>query len=273
MAPSETGLVYRTIVVLRTVASHAEGIGLSEVARESGIPKATCYRVLGVLEREGWLTLEPHTRRYRVSLGLLSIVGGLLDGGGAYGRLRDVLRRLAKDTAESCGFDVLLPPQVMVVAQVAGPSVIGHTLRPVPRTQPVWATSTGRVLLAWSDAQWTRANFQAEFEAKAGRSAGTFDQFLNSLAAVRTSGYAVTRDGLEVGASSVAAPVQIRGEVRYALWTGGPTYRFGEDQVDELARLVCSAATVLGELLTASEVDSPTFGLDRAVISPPIGRS
>ena len=71
MAPSEAGLVRRTIWLLRAVAAHPEGVGLSEVAREAGIPKATCYRVLTVLERESWLTLDPITRRYRVSLGLV----------------------------------------------------------------------------------------------------------------------------------------------------------------------------------------------------------
>ncbi|CAM5742323.1 hypothetical protein SHIRM173S_00174 [Streptomyces hirsutus] len=42
MASSEAGLVRRTIWLLRTVAAHPDGVGLSEIARESGIPKATC---------------------------------------------------------------------------------------------------------------------------------------------------------------------------------------------------------------------------------------
>lgn len=264
MASSEAGLVRRTIVILRTVAAHVEGVGLSEVARESGIPKATCYRVLGVLEQEGWLTVESQTRRYRVSLGLLSIVGGLLDRDGAYGHLRDVLRRLAEETSESCGFDVLLPPEVMVVAQVPGPQVIGQTLKPVPRTQPVWATSTGKVFLASADEHWVRANFEAEFQARADANGGTLDEFLDSLVEVRELGYAVTCDELEVGASSIAAPIRVGEAVPYALWTGGPTYRFGKDRIVELAGLVCGAAVVLGGLLAASEVSLSAGALDHA---------
>ncbi|TWH65942.1 DNA-binding IclR family transcriptional regulator [Micromonospora olivasterospora] len=174
MAPSEAGLVRRTIWLLRAVAAHPEGVGLSEVAREAGIPKATCYRVLTVLERESWLTLDPVTRRYRVSLGLLSIVGGLLDGGGAYGHMREVLRNLAEETRETAGFDVLLPPKVMVVAQAPGPSLIGQTLKPVPRTQPVWATSTGKVLLAALSPDAVRADFTEEFAEHAPPEVGTW---------------------------------------------------------------------------------------------------
>ncbi|WP_103529150.1 IclR family transcriptional regulator, partial [Streptomyces sp. SM12] len=242
MAASEAGLVRRTIWLLRTVAAHPEGVGLSEVARESGIPKATCYRVLTVLERESWLTLDPVTRRYRVSLGLLSIVGGLLDGGGAYGHMRDVLRDLAKATGETAGFDVLLPPGVMVVAQSAGPSLIGQTLKPVPRTQPVWATSTGKILLSALEPERARKDFAEEFENNAPEAIGGFDAFMASMEGVRETGYAVAYDELEVGAASVAAPVRINESTTYAVWIGGPTYRLTRPRITEVAQQVTTAA-------------------------------
>lgn len=258
MAPSEAGLVRRTIWLLRTVAAHSEGVGLSEIARESDIPKATCYRVLTVLERESWLTLDPVTRRYRVSLGLLSIVGGLLDGGGAYGHMRDVLRDLAKQTAETAGFDVLLPPNVMVVAQVPGPSLIGQTLKPVPRTQPVWATSTGKVLLSALDPETVRADYGEEFRTGAPDRLGGLNAFIDSMNAVRENGYAVAYDELEVGAASVAAPVSIRGNTTYAVWIGGPTYRLTRSRIEEVAECVMKAARQLGDLLSVTGIDLPS---------------
>jgi IclR family acetate operon transcriptional repressor len=255
MASGEAGLVRRTISLLRAVAAHPEGVGLSEVAREAGIPKATCYRVLTVLERESWLTLDPVTRRYRVSLGLLSIVGGLLDGGGAYSHMRDVLRDLAGETKETAGFDVLLAPKVMVVAQVPGPSLIGQTLKPVPRTQPVWATSTGKVLLAALNPEQVRADFAEEFAAHALQEVGDLDSFMGSLAAVRSRGFAFAYDELEIGAASVAAPVRIRDTTPYAVWIGGPTYRLTRDRINEVAESVMKAARQLSELLSNTDID------------------
>lgn len=258
MPPGEAGLVRRTIWLLRTVAAHPEGIGLSDIAREVGIPKATCYRVLTVLERESWLTLDPDTRRYRVSLGLLSIVGGLLDSDGAYGHMRGVLRRLAEETKETSGFDVLLPPNVMVVAQVPGPSLIGQTLKPVPRTQPVWATSTGKVLLAALDPENVRAEFAAEFEDKAPERFGGVDAFIASLDSVRGNGFAYAYDELEVGAASVAAPVRVRDSTPYAVWIGGPTYRLTRERIDTLAVSVINAARDLGDLLSVTDIVLPS---------------
>jgi IclR family acetate operon transcriptional repressor len=254
MAASESGLVRRTIWVLRAVAAHPEGVGLSEVARESGIPKATCYRVLNVLERESWLSLDPDTRRYRVSLGLLSIVGGLLDSDGAYGHMRRVLTELAARTQETCGFDVLLPPNVMVVAQVPGPRIIGQTLKPVPRTQPVWATSTGKVLLAALDRQSVIHDYAEEFEKHAPEHLGGFDTFMQSLDDIRSRGYAYTIDELETGASSVAAPVRVRDKFPYAVWIGGPTFRLTKSWIDSTADSLLHASSRLSDLLSITDL-------------------
>lgn len=258
MAPSDAGLVRRTILILRVVAAHPTGIGLSDVARDAGVPKATCYRILGVLERESWVTLDPQTRRYRLSLGLLSIVGGLLDAHGAYGHMQDALRRLSAETQETSGFDVLLPPNVMVVAQVPGPFLIGQTLKPVPRMQPVWATSTGKVLLAFLDQSRVREEFGEAF----GDSEGPhppLDVFLNALATVRQQGFAFAYDELEVGAASVAAPVHVGDATPYAVWIGGPTYRLTRDRIGEVAGQVIDAANALGRLLSVSNA---TFAHD-----------
>lgn len=258
MPASEAGLVRRTIWLLRTVASHPEGVGLSDIARQAGIPKATCYRVLTVLERESWLTLDPVTRRYRVSLGLLSIVGGLLDGGGAYGHMREVIRQLANETKETAGFDVLLAPQVMVVAQTQGPALIGQVPKPVPRTQPVWATSTGKVLLAGLPEEQVRAEFADEFTRLAPPEVGSFEDFVQSLAEVRERGYAYSVDELEQGAASIAAPVPVRGATPYAVWIGGPSYRLTHDAILDLSTTVRASARQLSDLLSVSDIELPS---------------
>ncbi len=262
-AASESGLVRRTIWVLRAVAAHPEGIGLSEVSRESGIPKATCYRVLNVLERESWLSFDPSTRKYRVSLGLLSIVGGLLDADGAYHHMRQVLLDLAAETQETCGFDVLLPPSVMVVAQVPGPRLIGQTLKPVPRTQPVWATSTGKVLLAALDRATVIREYAEEFEQHAPSRIGGFDRFLDSLDLIRERGYAYTIDELEQGAASMSAPVRIRDKFPYAVWIGGPSFRLTESWISATAPVLLRASARLSELLSITDLRLTEGGLSR----------
>lgn len=249
---SDAGLVQKTIWILRAVAAHSDGIGLSDVARASGIPKATCYRILGILEHEGWLTSDPETRKFQVSLGLLFLIGGLLDQKSAHGHVQLVLKELAEETQETAGLDQLIPPSVMVVAQVTGPFLISHRINPVPRMLPAWRTSTGKALLAWQDIDAVREEFADDFADGTSSKFATFDEFLAELAAIRERGYSVAYNELEEGAAAVAAPVHVGKRTPYSIWIGGPTYRLTEERIPELAEKVVTAANKVSRVLEIS---------------------
>ncbi|HEY3687151.1 MAG TPA: IclR family transcriptional regulator [Streptosporangiaceae bacterium] len=249
---SDVGLVQKTVWVLRTVAAHPQGVGLSGVARESGLPKATCHRILTILERENLLTVDPETHRYRVSLGLLFLVGGLLDQEAAYGHAQEILRDLAEETQETAGLDQLAPPSVMVVAQVQGPHLISHAMKPVPRTLPVWTTSTGKTLLAWQDEKDVRERFGDDFAEHPPHDHVDLDAFCKHLAAVREQGYGYAFNELEPGAAAVAAPVRVGDEVPYAIWIGGPSFRLTRERIPQLAERVVAAADRLAKILEYS---------------------
>jgi DNA-binding IclR family transcriptional regulator len=168
--------------------------------------------------------------------------------------MQDVLRDLSATVRETVGLDVLLPPNVMVVAQLGGPQLIGQTAKPVPRTLPVWSTSTGRLLLAHADADEVRRDFGDDYIANNPGAERDLDTFLADLAGVRETGYAVAYNDLEEGAAAIAAPVVVRGAVAYALWIGGPTYRITKDRIPELADEVRAAAEQLGKFLSITGV-------------------
>lgn len=249
---SDVGLVQKTVWVLRTVAAHSDGLGLSGVARESGLPKATCHRILTILEREKLLTADPETHRYRVSLGLLFLVGGLLDQEAAYGHAQEILRELSELTQETAGLDQLAPPAVMVVAQVQGPHLISHAKKPVPRTLPVWTTSTGKALLAWQDEREVRERFGGDFAEHPPHDFVDLDAFLAHLGTVRECGYGYAFNELEPGAAAVAAPVRVGGDVPYSIWIGGPSFRVTQERIPHLAEQVIAAADRLGKILEFS---------------------
>lgn len=245
-APRETALVQKTIWILRAIAARADGAGLSEIARAAGIPKATCYRIMHTLEEEGWLVRDAHNR-YRVSLGLLLLVGSLLDQGSEHGHAMAILRDLSAEVAETSGLDQLVAPSVMVTAQVQGPHAITHTGQAVPRMLPPWTTSTGKVLLAWTDPGVVREQFAADFAVRG--PGADFEAFLDGLADVRHRGYGFAFDEMEEGLAAVAAPVRVGTSVPYSVWVSGPSYRITRERISELAVPVRKAADKLSRIL------------------------
>ena len=67
----------RAVAILRIVASRAEGLGLSDIASEAGLKKATVHRLLRAMQREGFVDQDEVRRTYRlgpemVTLGALA---------------------------------------------------------------------------------------------------------------------------------------------------------------------------------------------------------
>lgn len=241
-------LVHKTTRVLRAVAAGGAGVGLSEIARTTAVPKATCLRILDDLIEEKLVVFDTSTKRYAVGFCALALVGGPLSNESAQLHIQQELHRLAELVGETAGLDVLVGTDVVVIAQVQGPSTIGYSPKPVPRTLEAWNTSTGKVLLAHLDAATLRTTHGVTLDAAAAtrRSRTTF---LDELAEVRERGYGTARDEMEPGASAVAAPVTVDGEVIAAAWIGGPSFRVSCDRVPVIADEVIASAKVLGDIL------------------------
>lgn len=245
----KSSLVHKTIAVLRAIAASGDGIGLSDLSRATDIPKATCLRILAVLEGERIVMLEPGNKRYFIGFGAVTIVGDLLGSNSPYLHVQQVLGDLVAATGETAGLDVLVDTDVLVVAQVQGPRVIGYSPRSMPRWLNTWNTSTGKVLLAGLSNDEVRARHAAALSA-AKATFGSEQDFLEELDEVRRRSYGVARDEMEHGAAAVAAPVRVGGDVAAATWIGGPTFRITEERVPTLASDVIRAAAAIGDIMT-----------------------
>ncbi|NDK89635.1 IclR family transcriptional regulator [Gordonia desulfuricans] len=253
----DSALVQKTVAVVRVVAAHPGGIGLSSVARETGISKATCFRVLSTLENEGWLESDSETKRYRLSLAMTFMTTGLVNEESVTRFTLDLLREIATLTRETAGIDQLSGASVIVIAEAQGPHFIGHAARRVPRSLSGWRTSTGRVMLAFSDPEVVREDFERESRTPPVSRFRTFDDFRAELAGIRERGYAVSRSELEDELSAVAVPVHVGGEVPYALWASGPAYRLGDAELEKAAEVLRDAADRLSRVLDGSNGTVP----------------
>ena len=260
VAQKDRGLVQKTVAVVSCVASHPTGIGLSDVARAVGLPKATCYRILTALEEEGWLESDEVSRRFRVALGFLLLSQQHTGPGSIAQFVKQLLQELAMSVSETAGLDRLEGDAVMVLAEAPGPHLIRHGPRTVPRLLPSWRTSTGKALLAWSGALPDRDLVERDLAEHPSPSLSSFDDLESELDMVRERGFATAYDELEVGLAAVAAPVRIGDAVPYAVWIGGPAFRMPESELDRLAIDVLGAADKLASVLGRDEV-SATAGL------------
>ncbi|MDT7576587.1 MAG: IclR family transcriptional regulator, pca regulon regulatory protein [Pseudonocardiales bacterium] len=181
-------------------------LSLAEVATATGLARPTARRILLTLQELGYVRLED---------GAFTLTPRVLDLGVAFVRsqglwdiARPHMRALVARTNESCSVAQLDGSDIVYVARVAVPKIVGLSVQ-IGTRFPALATSLGKVLLAALPqaklesvlAQPTRSGLIPRWQPEVAER----DAVLRD---VRAQGWALTDEQLTLGIRSVAAPLR-----------------------------------------------------------------
>jgi DNA-binding IclR family transcriptional regulator len=239
--------VGRAAALLRAVAaasgSDATAVALAE---QVGLNRTTTWRILTTLERERLVIQDRRTGTWSLGFGLIELAG---DVGAALARSsRAVLRRVASATGETAALAVPRDGVISYVAEVTASAVV--TAGWVGREVPMHATSTGKVLLAFSDPADVRRLLGLprgrRLPRHTSRTITSLTKLEAELEATRARGYAECRGEFETTAWGVSAPVLDRaGRPAAVVSIWGPGDRLSEDRFPALGDLAVAAAAEL----------------------------
>lgn len=240
--PGGVQSVDRAISVLEILAQQGEA-GVSDVAAEIDVHKSTAFRLLGALESRGLVEQAGERGKYRLGFGIVRLAGAVTGRIDITQQGRPVCERLAEEMGETVNIAVMQEHFAINLFQVRGPAAVAaHNW--VGQLTPLHATSSGKILLAHLPSK-ERAELLAQTGLKkmTPRTLTGKTKLEKNLADVREHGYSWTLEELELGLHAMAAPVRNRdGEVIAALSASGPSYRFTEERMRELAPLLIEGA-------------------------------
>ena len=242
-----TRAVVRAVTVLKALGRSSNPYGVTELGTATGLSKATVFRLLGALENEGMVARDGGSGAYRLGPEMISLGASAL----STTDLREVahfeLMRLTAESGETSTLEVLAGSDVLVVDEVQGRFLFSATPE-IGRRWPIHATSTGKVLLAFSDARPALPRLTRYRP----RTIATRAELERELARVRDHGYAFAVDELEPGLVALAAPIRNHfGAVVAALSINGPASRLTPKRRRELISKLCEAATRVSRRLGA----------------------
>ncbi len=247
----EVASVARALRILSCFDYDHPELGVSEIARQLGLHKSTVYRSLRTLKAEGFVR-QTDGSRYAVAWKLLEIGAAL----GAYGGLRDVilteLGALVEQTRETAHLGILEDHQVLYIEKVESPRPLRMPSAVGRRTWPHFS-SIGKVLLASLDDEAVLTILEEQGMPRLTKATITNPQaLLRELEAVRLTKYAVSREEIEEGLMSIAAPVyDDAGQVCAAVNVGGPVSRLAPVE-DDVVAIVQACAERLSSRLGSS---------------------
>jgi DNA-binding IclR family transcriptional regulator len=236
--------VDRAAQLLRAVASaRGQEAGTVALGEACGLNRATAWRILSTLEGHGLVVCDRSTNHWTIGSGLVEIVRA----SGLDAVLRDshgVLETLAAQTGETAALAVLRQGDLVYVDEVAPASIVAATW--AGRTIPPHATSTGKVLLAWSPESEVANLLPRRLQRFTDNTITDRISLRKDLALTRERGYATCPGEFDPSAWGVSAPVLDQsGRLLAILSLWGPPDRVSADRFPALGDAAMEAVRLL----------------------------
>lgn len=206
-------------------AGHEEGMSLTELGRAVGMHRTTLLRILTTLHARGFVQRDRATDRYRVGVRMLSLAASLLRSLDIRAIARPHLHVLCRETEELVLLTVLDGGAVVTIERVEAAQAISLRIE-LGERRPAYCTASGKVFLAYADADEVAQTLAAGMPAVTPRTITSPAAMHQHLHEVRARGYAWDDEERIEGVRCVAAPVfDADGRVVAAVSVAAPAMR------------------------------------------------
>jgi IclR family pca regulon transcriptional regulator len=251
----------RGIAVIQVFSRERPALTLSDVARMTGITRATARRILLTLEEVGHVRSDG--RLFSLTPRVLTLGWAYLSSLNLWETAQPMMEELARTTNESCSAATLDLPEVVYVARMPTRRIMTISLG-VGTRLPAHCTAMGRVLLAGlSDPELDAFVAGVHLEAFTDRTITDRRTLRAEVETVRQDGWALVNQELEIGLRSVAAPLRAGGRTIAALNVATAAPRV---PLDELR------GALLPQLLHAAQLISAALDRQRRNGGPQLTR-
>ena len=180
------GMLAKGLRILIALADHPDGEGVSQLAREVGVPVSTAHRLLGGMMPLGFVSFDAERRRYHLGLRMFELSQRVA----SLRRLSDVARPAMQRAVEASGETTLL------------------AVRAGERHGWLHCTALGKSLLAFLPADEQEELIdRLRLERLTPRTITDPNRLREELALSRERGYAVNDEELEEGICAVGVPI------------------------------------------------------------------
>jgi DNA-binding IclR family transcriptional regulator len=214
MSDDASGAVPKALRVLEAVAARKRPLSIAEIAAALDMPQPTAHRIVGTLEKLGFVGREPGRRRIVEGSRLVGLGLDVLQAAAGSGTRHAVLAALARKTGESCNLGVIAGSNVVYIDRVESQWPLGLRFEPGSRV-PLHCTAIGKLLLSQMPGALIEAHVASGPLARYTATTITESKRLREeLARIRKQGFSIDNQEFMSGVVCMAVPVQgPKGEV------------------------------------------------------------
>lgn len=232
----------RAADVLLEFGRRSSALGVSEIARSTGMSKAVAHRILTTFVECGLLLYEPSTRRYLLGPAAATLGARALDVSPLRRMAREALVDLQRATGETATVTGRLPGGRVYLDQVESTQEIKMTVE-LGRRFDLHSGSSGRIILAHLSEEEQDDLLSRPLPRLTGTTIVDPASLRAALREARERGVCRSTGERQEGAGSIAAPVfGADGAVIGSVSVCGPSYRMTEEACDRYESALVEAA-------------------------------
>ncbi|MEK6351009.1 MAG: DNA-binding transcriptional regulator KdgR [Burkholderia sp.] len=239
----------KVFAVLEALGAHGP-IGISELSQRLGMSKTTVHRFLQTLKTLGFVAQEDETERYRLTIRLFELGAQALDSVDLVREADIEMRRIGRLTREALHLGAFDEDHIIYIHKIDADYGLRMHSR-IGRTNPLYSTAIGKVLLAWMAPDEAReALARVVFRKSTPKTLASAEAVWSILPHVREQGYGEDNEEQEDGLVCLAVPVFDRfGRAIAGLSISFPTMRCGADTKPHYVALLKQAGQVISAKL------------------------
>ena len=244
-----TQSIRRAVAMLEAFTDERPSWNVSDLAEMIHLNRTTAYRLLTALEQAEYVRRDPTTNHYRLGSGLIALGGRAQRANPARAVALPELEALALASGETATLEILSGREMIIIEEIPGEYVTSAS-RHIGSRWPVYATSTGKAILAHLPLDALRPMLAQPIRPLTAKTIPTARRLRDCLADIRRLGYAVADEELELGFVAIGAPLlDAEGRPVAAISLGGTRARLTDARIAEIGEQVRAAAGRVSHLL------------------------
>lgn len=246
--PSFITILGRAFTIMEELLKSDKPLGVSELARLTGIPKANTFRIMKTLEE--LKAVSPKEDGYILGSKMIELGAGAKHNDGFMLVAKPYLQKLSKTCEETVNLGIMFQDYVLFIhTELAEQRSLVASLPPVT---PLYCCSVGKIFLAYQTNKELEHYFKVHHPIKRTiNTRTTKEALLQESEKIRRDGIAHDHEEYDYGLSCIAAPIFLGENLAAGISLSGPTsrlqykgYAFLEKELKATAEALSKEATL-----------------------------
>ncbi len=245
--------VERTFDIIENLSSAPQGLTLLELSSDVGLPKSTVHRLLSTLTGRGYITQDPESKKYLLTLKLFEISSRSLAGFDILSAARPYLQHLSRITNEAVHLVVREGHEVVYIYKEDSSKNTVRMASHIGLHNPMYCTGVGKAIMAYLPRSEQKQIWKAtEIIPYTDKTITDYELMLKELDHIKECGYAIDDEEHENDVCCAACPIFDYTNMPYAaISISAPRSRMDNDRMEH---------RIIPELLTATRRISGIMG-------------